>query len=118
MDTNILIVRNVSLVGKSEAEVTALLAKASSIFAGCQVAFVSAEAKAVGFEGQLSSELHAALASIKRLLGLTPATPPAAVVAAVQVAATPEAVQAVAASPDVAAAAAGATPGAAPPAAS
>lgn len=103
-------VKNVSIAGKTEAEVAALLAGASSMFSGCAVAFASAEAKAVGFEQQLASELHAALASIKNLLGLKPTTPAAAVVVAVQVAATPAVVDAVAASPAVAAAVAATPP--------
>src|ERR1035437_5534078 len=103
-------VKNVSLAGQTEAEIQALLAKAHTMFAGATVSFAAAEAKAVGFEQRLASELHAALASIKSLLGLKPTTPAAAVVVAVQVAATPAAVEAVAASPDVAAAVAAAPP--------
>ena len=105
-----MLVKNVSTAGKTEAEMAAILAQAGNLFRDCEVAFVNAEAKAVGFEQQLSKELHAALAAIKNLLGLKPATPPAAVVVAVQVAATPGAVDAVAASPDVAAAVATAPP--------
>ena len=105
-----ILVKNVSTAGKTETEMAAILAQAGNLFRGCEVAFVNAEAKAVGFEQQLSKELHAALAAIKNLLGLTPATPPAAVVVAVQVPATSAAVQAVAASPDVAAAVATAPP--------
>jgi hypothetical protein len=101
-----IIVRNVALAGKTETEVQALLAKAHSMFAGATVSFAAVEAKAVGFEQQLVAELHTALASIKKLLGLTPNLPAAAVVVAVQVAATPAAVDAVAASPAVAAVAA------------
>ena len=85
-------VKNVSLAGQTEAEVQALLAKAHSMFAGATVSFAAAEAKAVGFEQQLVTELHTALASIKKLLGLKPTVPAAAVVVAVQVAATPAAV--------------------------
>jgi hypothetical protein len=99
-------VKNVSLAGQTEAEVQALLAKAHTMFAGATVSFAAAEAKAVGFEQQLATELHNALASIKKLLGLKPTVPAAAVVVAVQVAATPVTVQAVAASPAVAAVAA------------
>ena len=103
-------VKNVNLASQTEAEVQTLLARAHSMFAGATVSFVAAEAKAVGFEQQLAAELHAALASIKSLLGLKPTTPASAVVVAVQVAATPAAVEAVAASPDVAAAVAAAPP--------
>ena len=99
-------VKNVSLAGQTEAEVQALLAKAHTMFAGATVSFAAAEAKAVGFEQQLVTELHTALASIKNLLGLKPTAPAAAVVVAVQVAATPATVSAVAASPAVAAVAA------------
>ena len=99
-------VKNVNLAGQTEAEVQSLLAKAHSMFAGATVSFAAVEAKAVGFEQQLVSELHTAFASIKKLLGLAPNLPPAAVVVAVQVATTPAAVVAVAASPAVAAVAA------------
>jgi hypothetical protein len=105
-----ILVKNVSTAGKTEAEMAAILAQAGTLFHGCEVAFVNAEAKAVGFEQQLAKELHAALASIKNLLGLKPSTPPAAVVVAVQVAATPAVIDAVAASPDVAAAVAAVPP--------
>jgi hypothetical protein len=103
-------VTNTSIAGKTEAEVASLLATISAEFAGCKVAFVNAEATALTFEQKLAAEVHAALASIKSLLGLKPATPAAAVVVAVQVAATPAAVEAVAASPDVAAAVMAAPP--------
>lgn len=99
-------VTNTSIAGKTEAEVASLLATVSTEFAGCKVAFVNAEATVLTFEQKLAAEVHAALASIKSLLGLTSATPPAAVVVAVQVAATPATVQTVAASPAVAAVAA------------
>ncbi len=72
-----ILVKNVSTAGKTETEMAAILAQAGNLFRGCEVAFVNAEAKAVGFEQQLSKELHAALAAIKNLLGLKPATPPA-----------------------------------------
>ncbi len=103
MDIN---VKNVNLAGQTEFDVQALLAKAHSMFAGATVSFVAAEAKAVGFEQQLVAELHTAFASIKKLLGLAPTVPAAAVVVAVQVATTPADVAAVAASPAVAAVAA------------
>jgi hypothetical protein len=96
-------IKNVNLARQTEAEVQTLLAKAHSMFAGATVSFAAVEAKAAGFEQQLVAELHTALASIKKLLGLTPNLPAAAVVVAVQVAATPAAVDAVAASPAVAA---------------
>jgi hypothetical protein len=96
------LVKNVSIAGKTEAEVQALLAQAHSMFAGCTVSFAAVGAEVKSFEQQLVSEVHAAMAAIKSLFGMSSAATPAAVVAAVQVAATPEVVAAVAESPVVA----------------
>lgn len=103
-----ILVKNVTPQGQTEAEVAALLVRGSALFKGCEVVFQDAEAKAVGFEQAVVKELHTAFASIKHLLGLDPAVPPAAVVAAVEVAATLPAVTAIAESPVVAAAVAAA----------
>ena len=103
-------VTNTSIAGKTEAEVASLLATASTEFAGCKVAFVNAEATVLAFEQSSPPRCTRRSRRSRSLLGLKPTTPAAAVVVAVQVAATPAAVEAVAASPDVAVAAAAAPP--------
>jgi hypothetical protein len=92
-------IKNVSIVGKTEAEVAALLKQTHSMFSNCSVFFAKVEADVVNVGGTLSTEVHLALAAIRKMFGLHPNASPDAVVAALNVAATPAVVKAVAASP-------------------
>ena len=98
-----IIVKNVVSDGQTPIQVAAALAVSNPLFKDCEVVFARVEAEVVGFEQQLTAEVHAAMASFKKLFRLSPNATPATVVAAAKVAATPAAVAAVAASPAVAA---------------